>query len=158
MNVSETYIELAESLSELIDLESKIYNRKRLFDKLKQDLLTRDDKGSCGKEFSASGFRIISEGLEKKALESHIVYNDVFKEGDPTASLLNPSNLKSFVITLMADAHKKGNFKEKPSKNDKNGVEFKYTIEMKKWKGEKNLRFEVIVENGFIKTGFFNWY
>ena len=41
--------------------------------------------------------------------------------------------------------------------DSRNRKEYRYTIDMTKWSGEKNLQFVAIVENNHIKTGFFNW-
>jgi hypothetical protein len=71
--------------------------------------------------------------------------------------LLLPSKLKSFIITLIADARSKGNFTEERSKNTNGGVEYRYVIEIKKWNDERSLQMVCIVENGNVKTGYFNW-
>ena len=159
MNPKDRYIEFAEAFSELVTLESRIHNKRRLVEDLKQELKSEDNDGSYGLEFTGHAFKQISERLEEIAMESTIVYKDVFKSGSPSESLLIPSNLKSFIITLLSDANKKGQYKEEESKSNKSpdGKEYRYTINMNKWNSDKSLQFIAIVEDNFIKTGFFNW-
>lgn len=154
MNLSDTYIRYAESLSELTEMELKIHNKKALVYDLKEEL-KKEENGSCGLEFTGHAFKQISERLEEIAMMSPVIRKDVFKDENYFKSLLLPSNLKPFIITLLASAHKKGNVKEEESKSS--GKEYRYTVDMTKWSGEKNLQFVAIVENNHIKTGFFNW-
>lgn len=156
---NDRYIEFARALNELTTLESRIHNKRRLVEEIKQELKTEVDGGGFGVEFTGHGFKQISERLEEISLESQVIYNDVFKNSSPSDSLLLPSNLKSFIITLLSDANKKGQFSVEESKSPKNpnGKEYRYTINMKKWSGEKLLQFIAIVEDNYIKTGFFNW-
>ena len=156
-SASDKYIEFAQALNESIDLERRMIEKQRVMKRFKKEISKDSNGEGCGIEFTGSAYKLLSEGLESITKNSDIVKDDVFKD-DPELSLLNASNLKSFIITVMADAHKKGNFEERPSRNNDKNVEYKYTIEMKKWRDEKNLKLEIIVENGFIKAGFFNWY
>jgi len=112
--------------------------------------------GGFGIEISAHAFRQISERLEALAFENVIIYNDVFG-GGVADNLLLPTKLKSFIITLIADARSKSNYTEEKSKNTMNGIEYRYTIEIKKWSDERSLQMVCIVENGNVKTGYFNW-
>jgi hypothetical protein len=157
LSLEDKYIKYAETLSELTTMEAQIHNKKRIVEELRKDLVDQE-KGddSFGIEFTAHAFRQVSERLEFLAMENPVIYNDVFKKEMPSDSLLLPSNLKSFVITLLADARKKNNFTEEESKNS-NGIEYRYTINMNKWSDDKLLQFVAIVENNHIKTGFFNW-
>ena len=159
MDPNDKYVEFAEAFSELITLENRIHNKRRLVEDLRRDLKSDECDGSFGIEFTGHAFKQISERLEEIAMESPAIYKDVFKEESPHDSLLLPSNLKSFVITLLSNANKKGHFKAEDSKSNKNanGTEYRYTINMKKWSGEKLLQFIAIVEDNYIKTGFFNW-
>lgn len=153
--LEDIYLDYAEAYSELISMESQIHNRRRLVDELKIHLTSPESDGSFGVEISAHAFKQISERLEELAMQSTAIYSDVFKN-DPQESLMTPSNLKSFIITTLANAHKKKHFSRERSKNSA-GVEFRYIIDIKKWSGDKTLQFVVIVENNYIKTGFFNW-
>ena len=159
MDPKQKYIDFAETLSELTTLEIRIHNKRRLVENLKQELKSNKCDGSFGVEFTGHAFKQISERLEGLSMESPVIYKDVFKEDSPQDSLLLPSNLKSFIITLLSNANKKGDFKSEESKSNKNtnGVEYRYTINMNKWSGEKILQFIAIVEDNYIKTGFFNW-
>lgn len=69
--------------------------------------------------------------------------------------LLSPSNMKAFVISMLATARKANDFERSKSKTG--GVEFRYRVIIKKWSADKDLEFTGIVENNNIKTGFFNW-
>lgn len=154
LSLEDDYIKYAESLSELTSMESGIHNKRRFVIDTRNKLISDDGDASFGIEFTAHAFKQIAERLEELALSDGIIYSDVFKS-DPSESLMSPSNLKSFVITLLADARKKNNFKEDTSKS--NGIEYRYTINISKWSNEKTLQFIAIVENNNIKTGFFNW-
>ena len=158
-NPKEKYLEFAESFSELISLEGRIHNKRRLVEDLKQELKSSDSDGACGIEFTAHAFKQISERLEELAMESTVIYKDVFNIKSPSDSLLVPSNLKSFVITLLANANNTGCYEPEESRSNKtsSGIQYKYTMNMTKWSGEKSLQFIAIIESGYIKTGFFNW-
>ena len=149
------YLEYAEMLSESTSLELKIRNMKRITEELKTELSQEGNDGSYGIELSGHAFKQISERLEILALENSVINKDVFK-GSRAECLLLPSNLKSFIITLLANARKRGDYKEDKSKNS-TGVEYRYTIEIKGWSGEKVLQLICIVENNYIKTGYFNF-
>jgi hypothetical protein len=160
MGNGEKYIQYAEALSDLTSLESDIHNKKRLTEDLRIELKSDEYDGSFGLEFTDHAFKQILERLEELAVSNSIIYKDVFKPDDTSKSLLIPSNTKSFIIALLADGHSKKMFKERDSKSNKSqegSKEYRYEIEMKKWSKEKSLQFVAIVENNFIKTGFFNW-
>jgi len=96
--------------------------------------------------------------MEPLIRESDVIYQDFLNSKDLNQSLSFPSNLKAFIITLVANAKKKGNYTKESSKNTPNGYEFRYNIEIKKWSEPKRtLQFTCIVENNNIKTGYFNW-
>ena len=155
ISFEDKYLEYAEMLSEHSTVELKLRNIKRIIEELKIDLFQDGNDGSYGIELSGHAFKQISERLEILALENILIYKDVFK--DPKAEcLLFPSNLKSFIITLLADARKKGNFVKDKSKNSQ-GCEYRYTIDIKSWSNDKALQLVCIVENNYIKTGFFNF-
>lgn len=155
-SLEDKYLEFAELLSELSESELKIRNMRRIVDEIKEELAQPGNDGSYGLELSAHAFRQISERLETLSLENIAIYKDVFKESK-SEWLLLPSNLKSFIITLLADARKKGNFIQDKSKNTPDGIEYRYTIDIKKWSNDKMLQLVCIVENNYIKTGFFNF-
>lgn len=160
VDLKERYIEYAEALSELTTLENRIHNKRRLVEDIRTELESNESDKSFGIEFSGHAFKQISERLGELAMENPIIYEDVFKDGSPSESLIFPPNLKSFIITMLSNANKKGQYRKEESRSNKNsnGVEFRYTINMKKWSGEKKLlQFIAIVENNYIKTGFFNW-
>jgi len=155
-SLEDKYLQYAELLTDLFTLELKIHNMHRIIDDLRDELSQEGADGSYGLDMSAHAFKQLSERLEGLALENSIIYKDVFKDAK-SECLLMPSNLKSFIITLIADARKKGNFIKDKSKNTPDGIEFRYTIDLKSWSNEKKLQLVCIVENNNIKTGFFNF-
>jgi len=159
MTLDEKYVQFAEILSELQELEYNIYNKKRFLQELSEEFKNNEAFSCIGIEFTAHAFKQIAERLEEISRLSPIIYKDVFRPEDQSKSLLIPSNLKSFIITLLSNAYKKGNFQEEKSKSPKSSgdFEYRYTIDMKKWSGDKDLQFIAIVEDNYIKTGFFNW-
>ena len=156
INFDDKYLEFAEMLSELSTAELKIRNMKRVVEELRDELTQDGNDGSYGLELSGHAFKQLSERLETLALENVSIYKDVFKDST-TSSLLLPSNLKSFIITLIANAKKRGDFTKDKSKNSADGTEYRYTIDIKSWSTEKTLQLVCIVENNYIKTGFFNF-
>lgn len=155
--LNEIYIQYAESLSELITLENKLSNQKILAENLRKTLLSEETDGGYGIDMTAHAFKQISERMEDLVMENGDIRADVLNTSDPEKSLIMPSNLKSFIISILADARKKGFYKKIPSKSGGSGIEFHFTIEIKKWSNERVLQFTGIVENGNIKTGYFNW-
>jgi len=118
-----------------------------------------DSDGSYGIEITSHAFKQIAERLEALALENSKIYKDAFNSEDPSRSYLLPSNLKAFVVTMIANARKKGNFSKEQSRGNSGNVEYHYTVIIKDWGGDngKQLEFTGIVENNHIKTGYFNW-
>ncbi len=149
------YIEYAEALSGVSSLEKDLHNKKRMLEEIKKNLSAPDCDGGFGTEVSAHAFRQIAERFEELALENAIIHTDVFKPDSPQESLLLASNLKSFIITLLASARIKGQFKKGEAANG--GKEFRFTVDINSWSGDKTLQFVGIVQNNVIKTGFFNW-
>ena len=160
MTLSEKYVQFAEAFSDLQELESNVYNKRCLILNLSEEFKNNKEASCIGIEFTAHAFKQISERLEEISRMNPTIYRDVFKPESPSNSLLIPSNLKSFIITLLSNANKKGDFteeKSKSSKSSEDSFEYRYTVDMKKWSSEKTLQFIAIVENNYIKTGFFNW-
>ncbi len=123
---------------------------------LKKELSESTDQ-KIAIDISAHAYRQVSERICSIAMESTIIWRDVFRPDSPNESLLVPSNLKSFLITLMANAYEKKQFHEEDSRNTNGGKEIHYTVEIKKWSDEKILQFVGIVENHTLKTAYFNW-
>ena len=156
--MDDVYLEYAKELSELGGLEMQLSELRRSIEDKKTSLLSNQGDGSHGVEISAHAFKQISERLELLAFDYDIIYRDFINIENPSQSKSIPSNLKSFVLTLIAQAKKKGSFSKEPSKNTTGGFEYRYNIEIKKWSDAKNtLLFTCIVENNNIKTGYFNW-
>lgn len=153
--LNEKYLEYAEMLSSITNLDRELYNKKKLLNDIKKELHGPEGDGGLGVEMSAHAFKQIAERLEILAMENPTIYQDVFKPDNPQDSLLLASNMKSFIITSIANARSKNLYKKENSKNS--GFEFRYTIEIKRWSNEKALEFVAIVENNNIKTGYFNW-
>lgn len=156
--LDDLYLEFAKELSELGSLEMHMSELKRSIEDKRYSLVSSEGDGSHGVEISAHAFKQIAERLELIAMENDDIYRDFINIQNPNESKSIPSNLKSFIITLIASAKKKGAFSKEPSKNTTGGYEYRYNIEIKKWSDAKNtLQFICIVENNNVKTGYFNW-
>ena len=156
--LDDVYLAYVKELSELGDKEMQVAELKRSIEDKRESLTSAESDGSHGVDISAHAFRQISERLEILAMENDSIYRDFINLDDPTKSMSIPSNLKSFIFTLVASAKKKGAFSKEASKNTTGGFEFRYNTEIKKWSTQKEtLQFVCIVENNNIKTGYFNW-
>ena len=150
----ELYTQYAETLSALTDRELDVLNQRRLLADLRRQILKTED-ASYGLEITDHVFRQIAERLEEEAMAHTSVYDDVFNVGEPHKSLIVPSNLKSFLINMIAIARKEKTFDKKTSRNG--GIEFKYVVTISKWNTEhQEMQLTIIVENHAIKTAFFN--
>ena len=155
--MDDVYLAFAKELSELGEKGMRISELRRSVQEKKESLSSSEGDGSHAVDISAHAFRQISERLEILALENEIIYRDFININSPSESFSIPSNLKSFVITLIANAKKKGHFSKESSKNTVGGFEYRYNIEIKKWSDAKStLQFTCIVENNNVKTGYFN--
>ena len=155
--LTKNYMEYAEMLSELTEVELRAQNIRRLIEELKTKIPQYDGGECCGLELSAHAFKQLSERLEKLAMENQIVYDDVFNKPSKSECLLLPSSLKSFIINLLSDAISKGNFTKEPSKNNYTSYEYRIVVTITKWSDDKVLQLVCIVENNNVKTGYFNW-
>lgn len=149
------YLDYAKALNLLNEIEQELYNKKRILQTIKDELCINGNDGSCGIDITDHAFKQIAERLEVLAREYSFTYRDIVKPDNHQESLLLASNMKSFIITMLANAKSKNEVVENDSKSG--GKEFRYTIEIKKWSHDKSLQFVAIVENNKVKTGFFNW-
>lgn len=149
------YVQYAQWTSDINELENKLNKKKVELEEMRAFLST---DGSYGLYLSAHAFTNISERMSSLAMENSEIYKDLINTEDPSKSILLPSNLKAFIIGILASARTKNQYVEKPSKNGKGGKEFHYESEIKKWGTQKDaLIFTAIVESNAIKTGYFNW-
>jgi len=156
MNYDDKYLEYAKILAEVSEMESSLSNKKRLLNDIKSELT--DEQGSFGLELSAHAIANISSRLEMLANENSKIYKDVMNRENPHKSIIWHSNMKAFIIGILANANKKGEFEEKESKNRPDHMEIHFSIEINKWSDEnKRLIFVGIVESNIVKTGYFNW-
>ena len=156
MTVEDTFIKFAETLSDVSSLEIHLHNQVRNLEAVRKEVLDKCQDGSCCLDLSAHAYKQVSERLAAIAFENTPVYNDVFRTDSPSESLLVPSKLKSFIITMLSKARKKGWYSEDQSKNS-DGKEYRFTVDIHKWSTDRRLQFVGIVENHVLKTGFFNW-
>jgi hypothetical protein len=155
-----TYIEYAEALRDATELEESLNAKKLTLKNLRQQLEACKvlGDGSIGLDVSAHAHANISERLQRLSMENTSIYGDVFNLESPQSSIIWPSNLKVFIITLIAQAYDKDMVVQKPSKNKKDGLEYHYSIKITKWSSdEQSLIFTAVVEDYVIKTGYFNW-
>lgn len=156
-DLSDVYLQYAELLSETASTEITLRNQKRALEDIKKQMCSPESDGGYGVEITSHAFKQIAERLEALALENTAIYKDAFNSDDPSRSYLLPSNLKAFVVTMIANARKKGTFTREQSRGNSGGVEFHYTVIIKEWSGNKQLEFTGIVESNYVKTCYFNW-
>jgi hypothetical protein len=153
--LDQKYLEFAEMFNDVTNMTRTLSNKKKALRYIRQELNGPDSDGGFATDISAHAFAQISERLEALAMEYPAIHKDIFRPDNTQDSLMLPSNMKSFIITTIAQARSKGLYKKESGKNSR--IEFRYTIEMKSWSAEKSLVFVAIVENNNIKTGYFNW-
>ena len=147
------YRDYAKTYHEVVDLSRTLSTKKRELDVLTNEL---SQDGKYGLELSSHAMAQISERLEDLTNDNQIIYDDVIKPHSPQDSLLIPSNLKSFVISLLSKAIDE-NLVEKRSARS-GGSDYHHIIKIKKWtSGKKVIEFTCIVENNVVKTGYFNY-
>jgi len=153
------YLQYADILSQTAILEFQLNEKKRALEEMKDELdKDKFTDGGFGLELSAHAFTNISSRLSALAVENIVIYKDVMNSENQADSLIWPSNMKAFVIGMIANARQKKEFEIKDSKNRDGGKEFHYEIEIKTWSNSKSaLVFIAIVESNVIKTGYFNW-
>lgn len=149
-DLDEIYLQFAETISNINEKEIELSNQKLLLDDLKKKLTSQESDGSYATEITAHAFKQIAERIELLARESGTINADVENQ-----KLSKASNMKSFIFTSLALAHKNKQFIKKTSKS--NGTEFQFSIKMNKWSDEKTLEFIAVTENSCVKTGYFNW-
>jgi len=158
LELDDVCLDLAKLRAKLAESRIQCGELERLIEDKLKILMSSESDGSHAIEISAHAFKQIYERLEALAFENDVIYEDFADSKNFNRSLSFPTNFKCFILTLVASAKKKGSFSKEPSKNTANGFEFRYNIEIKKWSNEKRtLQFTCIVENGNIKTGYFNW-
>lgn len=156
--LDDVYLAYVKEFSELGDLEIQAAELRRSIDNKRESLISNEGDGSHAVDISAHAFKQIFERLELLARDNELILRDFINLEDRARSLSIPSNLKSFIFTIVANAKKKGHFSKESSKNTTDGFEFRYNIEIKKWSSKREtLQFVCIVENCNIKTGYFNW-
>jgi hypothetical protein len=153
-----TYQKYAEAVSERTDVERRISNLNLLTEDLKSIVKSGDKDGSYGLHFTDHALARIADRLEELAYESRAIYEDVVNPNNHDASLMLPTNLRVFIIGLLAKARIKKAFSCEDSKNNPGNKEYQYFIEIRDWSTESHkLMFTGVVERNAIKTGYFNW-
>ena len=154
-DLEDLYIEFAELTHQINDTTRDFKNKKKALDKIKDNFNTPESDGSFAIEFSDHAFKQISTRLEELMSENEMANKDILRSDNKSDSLILPSNLESFIITLLATSRKNKNFKKQKSKSG--GTEYHIFSDIKRWSSDKVLQFVGIVENNTLKTGFFNW-
>ena len=143
-------MQFAEALADLSNLEISTGHARRSVEEIREELYKHNNDGYAV-ELSAHAFTNISARLHALTCESKIIYDDVTRPDDHNKSLLIPSQLRAFIISLIAKAKIDEDFKHK-------GREYHYNIEMVKWSNSHHmLVLTAIVEESVVKTGYFNW-
>jgi len=152
------YMQYAETFSSISSLEFQLSEKRRALEEIREELMS-DKDGGFGIELSAHAFTNIANRLSDLASENPIIHKAVMNIERPERCLLWPSNMKSFIIGMIANARYKNEFKIEKSKNTDDGQEYHYEIEIKSWGTTRHsLYFIGIVEGVTIKTGYFNWF
>jgi len=147
------YRDYVKTYHEVVDLSRTLNTKRRELDALTIEL---NKDGKFGLELSSHAQAQISERLEDLTSDNQIIYNDVFRPESQQDALIIPSNLKSFALSLLSKAIDEGTVEKKNSRSG--GFEYHHNTTVKKWvSGKKVIQFTGIVENGIIKTGFFNY-
>jgi hypothetical protein len=155
---NDLYQKYIKVFGDTVSLEGNLYASRRSLEEIRQMIKDEDSEGKIGLEFSAHAIKQIAERLEIIANENTVIYEDVLNTRSPAESILWPSNTKSFILGIMAKAMEMGNVTPESSRSNNDGFEFHYKVEIKKWSTpDRKLIFVGIVENGVIKTGYFNW-
>jgi hypothetical protein len=155
--IEKIYLQYAEMSGDISATELELSEKKRSLEEIKNELLSTGD-GGVGLDLTAHAFTNISDRISSIAAENVSIYADVFNPSNPSKAILWPNNLRAFIISMIANARSKGSFTEKQSRSSKEGTEYKYDVEIKKWSNDRSvLVFTAIVESNVVKTGYFNW-
>ena len=148
---SETYSKFIKSYYNVVTTKQKLTRDTNILndmvihlDKLKQYPTSLTDHA----------FHQIITRLEEMTQQHKVVYDYVMK-GNVNESMFIPSNLQDFVFNNVLRAIKNNTVKTKKSRSG--GVETIFNTHMTEWNiNPKEITFSCIVENGVVKTGYFN--
>jgi hypothetical protein len=153
--IEDLIVEYARIYSNAVDKEHELAKANRDVIEHEGILSELDVPNAAPINISDHGFAQISTRFESAIAKSPIAYNYVYKakEGE---SLISPSNLKAFILTIMSKAFYDGDYKKETDRG--RAIQYRYTIKLYKMSDEeKSLSFVGIIKNSTIVTGFFNW-
>ena len=153
------YEKFVEVKRNIATLEKKVRDNKKYLNTIINELKSEGkNSGRFALDISGHGFKQIYEKLEVMASDYDSIFRIVYNPDNPSEALIASTNLKVFIFTMLAKAEKEHKWKSKKSQNNKNGIEYVYTVEVERWKqGNRKCLFTAIVENNNIKTGYFDW-
>jgi hypothetical protein len=147
------YLEHAKAINDFNDTRFQEANTRSTIRNLR-DELAHFGNGAFGLEISDHAYAQIHQRVGELMIEHPHIWDDVNKKA--SESIVLSVNFIAFIITLLAAAYDKGSVEEKEAR--KGGIEYHYSIEIPQWSNENgSLEFTAIVQNGVVKTGFFNW-
>jgi predicted secreted protein len=148
------YLEWVKLLSDTTNEKSSSTAKKFKIEAIEEEI--SGESGMYPVKITDHAMSQIASRLEVVASESRSANNEIFG-GDAMSSIFIPSRLKMFILTMVSAAIRDGGMNVKKSKNS-GYVEYVYNVPLPKWSSKtKNLMFRVFVENGAVKTGYFNW-
>lgn len=148
------YIEYVKLLSDIDDEKKSVSKKHNNLQDIEDELNAVDDTGMYPTKVTDHAMAQISDRIEALAYKSKNAYEDIFSKSHEE-SLLLPTNLKCFTLTMVGKALEDGTYKSVKSRSG--GKEYRYNVNISKWKTkDKELMFTIIVENNNVKTGYFN--
>jgi len=148
-------IEYARLISEINDTEHSLALKKRDCDALNHSISSFEYEhvDAVVLEMTDHGFSQAMNRFERAIMMRPSAYDDVYNE-PVHSSILSPSGFKSYIITILASSFQNGNFQPE---NKSEGLQYRYNININRWKDCGPLEFVAIVKKNKLITGFFNW-
>jgi len=153
--LSSMAMEHARLTSSINDMEHNLALLKRDCGSIRQtvDEFEHELKDAIVLGITDHAFTQLMSRFEKSIMMDPVAYDDVYNE-PVHSSILSPSGFRSFIITILANAFHNGQYE---IEDRKEGLQYKYIIEINKWKPHGVLEFVAIVKKNKLITGFFNW-
>jgi hypothetical protein len=152
--MSEKYMQWVELQTEISEDKKLISAKSNQLIDMEEDLTSHKDSGMYPTKITDHAMTQISDRLENLAHDSKPAYKDIINKSAKHSMLL-PSNLRNFILTMVAKSIELGAYKSKKSRSG--GTEYIYSVKMSKWEVDRSITFTLIVENSVVKTGYFNY-
>ena len=145
----------AKALASINDLEHEVARLSRERSDIEGYVRDSSDNGwdAIALFITDHGFTQIMERFEKAIRMDCEAYDKLYNQ-NVSQSIITPSNFKSFIITILAQAYKNEDYNYEPQK----GGQYRYSIEINSLSNDYNiLEFIAIVRDNKVVTGYFNW-